>query len=406
MDKKGVGGVIVLLIVTAIVLFVGFYPVYQHNVTVQKNEPAEATIVDTDIAVDHDDDDTEYRPVITYEYVVDGETYRKDNVWPGQFNRWLDSRSSAQAVIDNYEVGSDRTADGEQVMAYYDPDDPGDAYLQNDRGWPGSWWIITAYIVIAFLAGGYYIRKGFERWRQRTLIRDTPTELAQSLSIGPSEIKGAAVTEDMNTMSAPFSEEECVLARYEIKEYYETDDSSGWKTREDGIVHTPFYVDDGTGEVLVEPHDDAVYDLEPDDWSTTYVDSSDRGPEPVQQFVEWNDDVSFPSHQGGTENDRKYRQNLIRTGEDIYVFGTVHPRETDDIGADNADRLKIQKADEDGSLREPMYMISDDREQNLVNRRRWALWRAPVGGGFMMLAFALALIIYAPILGLGVPILF
>jgi len=53
-----------------------------------------------------------------------------------------------------------------------------------------------------------------------------------------------------------------------------------------------------------------------------------------------------------------------------------------------------------------MYLISDDKEQDLINRRKFALWRAPVGGFFIILAFAGSLIIYAPVLGLDVPILF
>lgn len=406
MDKKGVGGVIILLIVGVFVFFIGFMPVYQHNVSVQENKPVEATVVETDIIVKDDDDDTDYEPVVRYTYTVDGQQYTETNVWPGQFSRDKGSRSGAEGVINDYEAGSSTTADGEEVTAYYNPKDPSEAYIRNDEGWPGGWWILTGYVIVTFLAGLYYIRKGFKRWQQRKRIRDTPTEQAQSLSIGPSEVKGKAVTEDLDPMSAPFSDEDCVIGKYEIEEYYESDDSSGWKTVDDGVVHTEFYVDDGTGSVLVIPDDDAIYDLEPDDWSKTYVDSASRGPGPVQEFVQWNDEVSFPSDAGGKENDRKYKQNLIRTGESVYVFGTVHPRDVDEITADNADRLIIQKTDEDSTLREPMYLISDDEEADLINRRKFALWRAPVGGFFLIGSFAMLVICYAPVLGLETPILF
>jgi len=406
MDKKGVGGVVILLVIGAVAFVIGFHPVYQHNVAVQENQAVDATVISTDIDVDRDDDDTDYRPVVRYEYTVDGQTYTSENVYPGQFTRWHDSRSKAESVIGDYQAGSGTTAGGEQVTAFYNPDNPGDAYLRNDDGWPGGWWIITGYALLAFVGGIYLVRKGFKRWRQRLLIRDTPTELAQSLSVGPSEIKGTAVIDDLTTMSAPFSEEECVVAKYEVEEYYESDDSSGWKTVDEGVVHTPFYVEDETGKVLVEPHDDATYDLEPEDWSNVYVDSANRGPGPVQQFVEWNEDLSYPSDAGGKENDRKYQQNLIRDGESVYVFGTTHPRDDADSAASNAERLKIRKTDENSSLSEPMYMISDDDEKSLINRRAWALWRAPVGGFFMIGAFATLLILYAPLLGLSTPILY
>jgi hypothetical protein len=399
MDKKGVG---VVLIVVFLAIFggIGFLPTLQHNIDVQENEPVTATIVDTDIDVrTNDDDEKEYSPVITYEYEVNGQTYRNDNVYPGGFTRWHDSRGEAQSVVDEHPVGSETTV-------HYRPGNPGKAYLTNN-GWPGSWYFGIAYAVVATLTGGWLIRKGFTRWRHRNRMRNTPTESVQALSIGPSEIKGTAVTEDQEPLRAPFSGEDCVLAKYEIEEYDDEGDDSGWETVEDGTLFTPFYVDDGTGEVLVRPDTEATYDLDPEDWTETYVDSSGRGPKPIRQFVERQADLGFPGDSSGKDNDRKYRQNIIRDGESVYVFGTVHPRDSDtQTGASNADRLVVQKVDDDGALSEPMFLISDDNETNLTDRRRFALWRAPVGGLFLVVAFFIVLGTFAPHLGLTLPVWF
>lgn len=400
MDKKGLGLVGILLFVT---LFAFFFtaPVADHYSSVQHNEPTTATITETDIADRVNDDEREYRPVISYEYTVDGEQYQESNVYPGRFIRWHGSESTAQRVVDSYQVGSNRQVSGEEVVVYYDPKNPGNAYLRND-GLPDGWFVPIVYTVVAFLGGGHLFRQGIRRWRQRNYIADTPTETAQSLSIGPSELKGTVVSGDHGPLQAPFSEADCVVAKYEIEEYEDDDDDSGgsWNTIDSGVLHVPFYLDDGTGTVLIRPDDDATYDLDPDDWSTVRVDSSQRGPEPVQWFVENSDDVDFPAHSAGKENDRKYKQNLIRTGESAYIFGTVTERDEIPTHGDNADRLVVKR---DESMRTPMFMISDDDEASLIDRRRWALWRLPVGAVFLVAGFTFFLIVTGPWLGLQTP---
>ena len=399
MDKKGIGGVVVLLFLSIFgAFFVG--TVFQHQVAVQENTgTATATVTSTEIDVTTDDDgDKSYSPVVVYEYTVESETYGNDNVFPGGFQRSRGSRSWAEGIIAEHEVGS-------EAMINYNPDDPSRAYLRND-GLPSLWIGGIAYAVVALLGAGWLIRTGIRRWRQRTLIKDTPTETAQSLSMGPSEIKGKAVTDDLETVRAPFSDDECVIAEYEIEEYDDDNDDSGgsWKTIEEEVLHTPFYVDDGTGKVLVRPDDEATYDLDPNDRKTTYVDSSEKGPPPIREFVE-SESIGFPANLPGKDNDRKYSQNLVRPDESVYVFGTVQPREGASSSTENPDMLIIQKADED-VMEEPMFLISDDEEKDLVGRRRWTLWHLPVGGLFLVASFAVFLITFGPDLGITLPVYF
>jgi uncharacterized membrane protein len=56
-------------------------------------------------------------------------------------------------------------------------------------------------------------------------------------------------------------------------------------------------------------------------------------------------------------------------------------------------------------MQEPMFMISDDEEHDVVDRRRWALWRLPTDGVFLTVGFAMLLTL-APVLGLEVPRVF
>jgi len=285
MDKKGLGIVVLIVIAGVVGGGFGFLPAFEHNVAVQESQPVDATIVSTDLDVREDDDgDKEYNPIVVYRYEIDGETYEQDNTYPGRFTRWTGSRSSATAVVDQYRPG-------DEVTVHHNPSNPGQAYLRND-GMPGSWLIGIGGAAIVFVGGLWLIWKGFKRWRQRQLIRNTPTESVQALSIGPSEIKGTADTGEYEPLKAPFSDDDCVVAKYEVKEYQEDNDDGGsWQTIDSDLLYVPFYVDDGTGSVLVKPHEDAVYDLGSGDWSETYVDSSSNGPRPVREFVGNNPDV-------------------------------------------------------------------------------------------------------------------
>ncbi|MFW5983761.1 MAG: DUF3592 domain-containing protein [Halobacteria archaeon] len=396
MDKKGLGGVALLLFAS---IFGGFFfvTVLQHQVAVQENTAeATATVEATDVDVKTDDEgDESYSPIVEYEYTVDGETYTNDNVFPGGFQRWRDDRSWAQSVVSEYSVG-------EEATVSYNPDEPARAYLRND-GPPWSWIVSVVYAVIAIFGGVWLVRTGIRRRKQRTLIKDTPTEEVESLSIGTSEIKGNAVISDLETLRAPFSEDDCVIAEYEVEEYHDNDDEAGgsWRTVEIGVLHTPFYVDDGTGRVLVEPDDEATYDLDPEDETTVYVDSSEKGPEPVRRFVE-TEDIGFPADRSGKDNDRRYRQNLILPEESVYVFGTVERR--DGVSsARNEDALVVGG---DGALEDEMFMISDDEEADLIERREWALWRLPVGGLFLVVALAVFLVVFGPVVGVTLPVYF
>jgi len=396
MDKKGVGGVVVLLFLS---LFGGFFvfTVLQHQVAVQENTAeATAAVGSAEVEVKTDDEgDESYSPVVVYDYTVGGETYTNDNVFPGGLQRWRSDRSWAEGIVSEYGVG-------DEVTVAYNPDDHTRAYLRND-GPPWSWVGAAVYAVVALAGGVWLVRTGLRRRKQRTLIEDTPTEEVESLSVGTSEVKGEAVTEDLEPLPAPFSEEDCVVAEYEVEEYHDDDDDAGgsWQTVESGVLYTTFYLDDGTGRVLAEPTDGATYDLDPNDGTTVYVDSSEEGPAPVRDFVE-SEGVGFPADRSGRDNDRRYKQNLVRPGESVYVFGTARRRD----GVSSARNQDALVVGGDGALEDEMFMISDDEEADLIDRREWALWRLPVGGLFLVVALAVVLVVFGPSVGVRLPVHF
>ena len=92
-----------------------------------------------------------YRPVIEYQWQVNGDTYdrARRNYSAAQGNE--DSRAEAEAIIAPYPVGA-------KVEIHYDPDKPSRAILEPGPHWDGlSVTTIAALIVAAFAATFSYV---------------------------------------------------------------------------------------------------------------------------------------------------------------------------------------------------------------------------------------------------------
>lgn len=130
-SRARLGGV-VLVGFSLLFLAVGGYLVYEQERALRSYESTDATVIGTDVdrEVDRDPDPGDpdsvtYTPIVEYRYRVDGQTYTARNVYPGGTGSRSD-RGWAQGVVDDYRQG-------ETVTAYYDPDDPSEAYLVQQR---------------------------------------------------------------------------------------------------------------------------------------------------------------------------------------------------------------------------------------------------------------------------------
>lgn len=103
-------------------------------------DEVQATIIETDIQYhdatgqttgvsdqtsDHMDDDTQYRLHVVFEYEYDGQQYESSKFDAvGSFPTYDDHQDATDALAD-YNVG-------DQVTAYVPPDDPGEAFLEEE----------------------------------------------------------------------------------------------------------------------------------------------------------------------------------------------------------------------------------------------------------------------------------
>jgi len=152
---------VVFVLFSLVFLAFGGYLVYEQERALRSFESTEATVLDTgvDRQVDREPgepDDVTYEPVVEYRYRVDGETHTADNVYPGGTAARSD-RGWAQRVVDGYDAG-------ETVTAYYDPDEPGEAYLVQQRD-------LTKFLFV--LAPLFFLAVGALLWWRSTWDSDT-----------------------------------------------------------------------------------------------------------------------------------------------------------------------------------------------------------------------------------------
>jgi len=231
------------------------------------------------------------------------------------------------------------------------------------------------------LAGGIVLAVGFHKLRRYRLIADTPTSKVRSMAMGVVEINGQARA--IEKLVTPFSDTPCIYYRYEIKEYrrHTSRDSKGrtttsyrWDTVRTGNQSTPFYCEDDTGKVWVDP-DGADFMISQHrifyqragfmgsftriieafkNWDRTKTDLLDRKGWELEE-VTGDSFISF----GSTVGDRKYYEYFILPDDTLYVLGSAASRD----GAPGG--VYICKGDN-----EKTYIISDSSEKGLLSKIR------------------------------------
>lgn len=146
---------------------------------------------------------------------------------------------------------------------------------------------VLLFVGLAFVGSLLVIYWGFQTYQFARVIRDTAPEPVRSVSMGRTEVRGRVVP-DERVYDQPFTEGRCVYGEYEVEEYRESsddDDSKSWETIGSGTFGVPFYIDDGTGRILVEPNDDTIYEISDEHTNTIQVDGRESPPAPVREFL-------------------------------------------------------------------------------------------------------------------------
>lgn len=112
------------------------------------------------------------------------------------------------------------------------------------------------YCTLGFGAGIWIFFKGFRELRKYRVLADTPEIPIRSMPMGLVEIHGQAV-KAVDFLSSPVTHTSCCLFKVDIERWKRNEKGSGgsWVHHRTDIQGLPFYLQDASGKVLVEPQE-------------------------------------------------------------------------------------------------------------------------------------------------------
>jgi hypothetical protein len=168
---------------------------------------------------------------------------------------------------------------------------------------------------IGFCAGIGLLFYGFQLLQRRRLILDTPFSKIRSASMGMVEVSGLAV--GPYTMVAPITARPCYYYRTLVWEFKQSGKNKQWVKVAGECLHVPFFVDDNTGRVLVDPRG-ADIDLHCD-FEEQFCDSFFTTKDPVPSNVR-----SFLGRHGIITNNKiKVQEFCIKPKNSLFILGTL-----------------------------------------------------------------------------------
>ena len=169
--------------------------------------------------------------------------------------------------------------------------------------------------VIGLGAGIYIFIHGFFLLQRRRLILDTPFSKIRSAPLGMVELSGLAV--GPYTMLAPITGRPCYYYRTTISEYKQRGKSREWVTVAGECLHLPFFLDDNTGRVMVDPRgaDLNVHCDFQEEFCDSFLSTKDPVPENVRSFL--------ARHGINTRNKIKVEEYCIKPKNALFILGTL-----------------------------------------------------------------------------------
>ena len=174
---------------------------------------------------------------------------------------------------------------------------------------------VAVWCAIGFCAGIGLFIYGFRLLQRRRLILDTPFSKIRSAPMGLVEISGQAV--GPYTMVAPITARSCYYYRTLVWEYKQRGKNREWVKVAAESKHLPFFVDDNTGRLLVDPRG-ADLDLHRDfeqEFCDSFFTTKDPTPANVTAFL--------ARHGVATRNKIKVEEFCIKPKNALFILGTL-----------------------------------------------------------------------------------
>jgi hypothetical protein len=174
---------------------------------------------------------------------------------------------------------------------------------------------LVALAAVGAVAGVYWFYRGFRLLQRKRLILNTPSSKIRSASMGLIEISGEAVGPYI--MSSPLRQIECYYYRSLAWELKQQGKDSEWVKVAEETLHVPFYVDDNTDRVLIDPRG-AEMDLHCDlqeQYNRSAIFGATEMPGNVAEFL--------MRHGADPDKHIKVEEYCIKPRNVLFVLGTL-----------------------------------------------------------------------------------
>src|SRR5947207_5346373 len=177
---------------------------------------------------------------------------------------------------------------------------------------PGN---VPLFAAIGAAAGVYWFARGFRLLQRKRLVLNTPTSKIHSAAMGLVELSGLAASPYI--MLSPLKRTECYYYRSVAWQLKQQGKSSEWVKVAEETLHVPFYVDDGSGKVLVDPRG-AEMDLHCDLQQEFHRSILFTGPEMPGCVAEF-----LTRHGVDPDKHIKVEEHCIKPKNFLFVLGTL-----------------------------------------------------------------------------------
>ena len=171
------------------------------------------------------------------------------------------------------------------------------------------------FCIIGLCVGLFLFVQGFRLLQRRRLILDTPLSKIRSASLGMVELSGLAA--GPYTMIAPITDHPCFYYRTLAWEWKQCGKNKQWVKVAAECMHVPFFLDDNTGKVMVDPRG-AELDLHRDfqqEFCDGFFTTKQEAPPNVHRFLS--------RHGVSTTNKIKVEEFCIKPKNALFLLGTL-----------------------------------------------------------------------------------
>lgn len=167
--------------------------------------------------------------------------------------------------------------------------------------------------LVGFAVGIYLFVRGFVLLQRKRLVVDTPRSSIRGASLGLIEVCGKA--DGPYTLISPLAQENCFYYRTVAWQKESSREGSRWNKVTEETLAAPFFLDDSTGQLMVDPRE-AETEL-PAAYSDEYTDNFSAAtlPEYLRHFL-GRHGISFGLPV-------KLEEYCIRPGDVLFVLGTL-----------------------------------------------------------------------------------